>query len=437
MLIPTTCTFPIVVFALNAAVSQSAPPPVDTTRSPVAQLHAPDAEDGFVFIVYGDRTGGPDEGIAILSEAVRETNLLDPDLVMTVGDLVNGYNDQAPWLKQMLQFKAVMGGLDCSWYPVAGNHDVYWRGPNRPDNEHESNYETHFGPLWYDFAHKDSHFIVLYTDEPNPATGERNYTKAECQVMSDLQLAFLDSALERGKDADHVFVFLHHPRWLGGRYGDDWERVHKVLANAGNVSACFAGHIHQMRYDGKRDGIEYVTLATVGGHQNSFAPEGGWLHQFHVVTVRDDSIELAAVPVGELLDVRDVTGSVSQDTRALAQLKPVFNADSPIEINADGSAADDIVVTLKNPTARSVLVTMTPSSPDARWTFTPPAHQQLGPGVTGVFKFNATRSASPIDEALHAPQVSVTITYATNRLSYDIPPHTFTAPIHMAQPKEE
>ena len=39
-------------------------------------------EDMFHFVVFGDRTGGPAEGIKVLEQAVVETNLLDPDLVL-------------------------------------------------------------------------------------------------------------------------------------------------------------------------------------------------------------------------------------------------------------------------------------------------------------------------------------------------------------------
>ena len=51
--------------------------------------------------------------------------------------------------------------------------------------------------------------------------------------MSPEQLAWLEATLEASRDRRHVFVFLHHPRWIGGRYGDDWERVHEVLAVRG------------------------------------------------------------------------------------------------------------------------------------------------------------------------------------------------------------
>ena len=73
---------------------------------------------------------------------------------MTVGDLIQGYNTTEPWLEQMHEYRETMNGLLCPWFPVAGNHDIYWRGPDRPAEEHEQRYEQHFGPLWYAFDHK-------------------------------------------------------------------------------------------------------------------------------------------------------------------------------------------------------------------------------------------------------------------------------------------
>ena len=54
----------------------------------------------------------------------QDVNLLDPDLVMTVGDLVQGYTDTATWLGQMREYKGIMSRLTMPWFPVAGNHDV-------------------------------------------------------------------------------------------------------------------------------------------------------------------------------------------------------------------------------------------------------------------------------------------------------------------------
>lgn len=134
------------------------------------ELSLPADDASFTFAVLGDRTGGPAEGVKILAQAVDEINLLEPDLVMTVGDLVQGYNQQVEWLMQMREYRGIMDSLLMPWFPVAGNHDVYWRGPGKPSGEHESNYEQHFAPLWYAFEHKNAWFIVLYSDEGNPET---------------------------------------------------------------------------------------------------------------------------------------------------------------------------------------------------------------------------------------------------------------------------
>ncbi|MDE0889285.1 MAG: metallophosphoesterase [Phycisphaerales bacterium] len=396
-------------------------------------LDLPAEDETFTFVVFGDRTGGPADGVKILAEAVADTNLYEPDLVMTVGDLVGGYNATDAWMGQMKEFRGIMDGLLCPWFPVAGNHDIYWRGPNRPEGEHEANYEMHFGPLWYAFDHKDRRFIVLYTDEANPDTGEHNFGKAECQRMSPEQLAWLKATLASGKDKKDVFVFLHHPRWIGGRYGDDWERIHPVLADAGNVRAVFAGHIHRMRYDGPRDGIEYVTLATVGGGQSNLVPEAGYLHQFHHVTVRPDGIALACIPVGETMDVRDITGTVSDETGTLARTSP--SVTGGLSIDEAGNGEGTIGILLTNPTGRPVEFTLVPESLDGRWGFAPDhAHATLAAGESRRFDFEGIRSEGGRNDAWSSPTITLDADYLAPNRRYAIPTRTVNVPIRAELP---
>ena len=94
--------------------------------------------------------------------------------MLTVGDLVNGYNQDTEWLRQMDEFQATMGKLNMPWFPVAGNHDIYWRRDpknpkTKPPREHEELFEKHFGPLWYWFEHKNTGFLILFSDEGHPA----------------------------------------------------------------------------------------------------------------------------------------------------------------------------------------------------------------------------------------------------------------------------
>lgn len=405
--------------AQDQATKPTSEPRLHTTRPAGRELiRLPKEDDAFGFVIFGDRTNGQPEGIEVLRQAVADTNLLDPDLVMTVGDLVQGYNGHDAWLAQAAEYRSVMDQLRMPWFPVAGNHDVYWRGEGKPVGEHEGNYEAVFGPLWYAFRHKQCWFIALYSDEGNPETGEKNFHKPECQRMSDAQFAWLQEVLQKARGANHVFVFLHHPRWLE-RYGDDWKKVHEALVAAGNVSAVFAGHIHRMRYDGNRDGIEYFTLATTGGNLDMELPKAGYLHEYHVVTVRPQGIQVATLPVGAVIDPKEITGDVSEDANRLDD-KLVAANPRGIGFGTDGSAEGMMQADFTNPASRPVELTVTPLGSSA-WTFQPDhTHVVIPPGATTTVSFVAARKASG-GEAPDLPRLELAVDYFGRTLRFTLP----------------
>ena len=400
----------------------------NTTRKSRIQLPLPEEKDAFTFVVFGDRTGGPPEGIEILKDAVADTNLLEPDLVMTVGDLVQGYNDTSSWLPEMREYKSVMNKLLCPWFPVAGNHDMYWRGPDRPKNQHEKDYEMNFGPLWYAFRHKGSLFVALFSDEGNPETGEKSFEDPEAQRMSPEQFSWLKDTLNQNKDAENVFLFLHHPRWLRGNYGNDWEKVHRVLAEAGNVRAVFAGHIHQMRYDGPRDGIEYVTLATVGGGQRGLSDSAGFLHQFHIITVRKAQIAMACLPVGDVMDIRKITGTVNQDITAIASTPPTFPG-RPL-VAEDGSVAQPVAVELFNPASQPVEFEVFLDPSDRYWISRPDHfHSKVYPGQSETVPLHIRSLASVKEQEYEPPKLMIRADYLTEGARFAVKERQYTIPV--------
>ncbi|MFY9342965.1 MAG: LamG-like jellyroll fold domain-containing protein, partial [Planctomycetota bacterium] len=425
------------LFAAAALLPAQETPRVQTSRPAGTQLlKLPKEDDAFGFIVFGDRTGGPVDGIKVLAQAVADTNLLDPDLVFTVGDLINGYNADAAWQAQAAEFKATMGKLKMPWFPVAGNHDIYWRGEGKkPAGEHETNFEATFGPLWYAVQHKQCCFVALYSDEGNPATGEKDFNKPECQRISEAQFAWLGQTLQKAKGARHVFVFLHHPRWLA-QYGDDWDRVHALLAKNGNVTAVFAGHIHRMRYDGSKDGIQYYTVASVGAFLEFEAPQAGYLHQFHVVTVRPGGITVAALPVGTVIDAQQITGKLSEEvdlvhTRMRPALAGFVAAGAGEPLTAAGAV--DAVLTLRcdNPSSRPVEYELIPAA-GAGWHFAPDHQHVIVPArQQATTTFVVRRAADPALPFV-MPKLEVRADYLAADRRIALPVRTF--PLELPPP---
>lgn len=435
MKIPCLCRRIGVVLWVAAAAVHAEPTPVNTSREGARQLNQPETAESFHFIIFGDRTGGPPEGVQVLAQAVQDTNLLAPDLVMTVGDLVQGYNAAPLWEKQMQEYRGIMEGLQMPWFPVAGNHDIYWRGEGRPEEEHQEAYEKHFGPLWYWFEHKQCGFLVLFADEGRLEQPEvpRAFNDPEQQKFSPEQRAWLKQELEKMKHLRHVFVFLHHPRWIPETYpGSDWPEVHRLLVEAGNVRACFAGHIHRMRYDGVKDGIEYHALATTGGSNPGEYPGLGYFHHINMVTVRPQGIKVSTLPVGLTVDPKTFTPERQRDVDLVRRVEPQLLSE-PLRIKADGYGTSIHEVKLHNPAQRPVAFTYR-AEPREDWVVTPDhLTVEVAPGASHTLAFTCVRVKGGFESATVAPVFVLESEYLEEGRRTPLPARRFPAAVRFEQ----
>lgn len=253
-------------------------------KNPFTHLEINRRPNSFQFAIVSDRTGGRRPGV--FSKAVEKINLLQPEFVISVGDLIEGYSeDPGAWALEWSEFESKLTRFQMPFFFCPGNHDI----ANLPMSKE---WYRKFGRSYYDFRYQDCLFVVLNTED-EPKKDREYFFKPE-------QRAWLKQVLENNKDVRWTFVFLHKPVWSITKHKDPadnsttlgWDEIEASLQ--GRKHTVFSGHNH-VYAKSVRNGMDYYILATTGGASTLTGLKDGKFDHFCWVTMKDSEPVLANI----------------------------------------------------------------------------------------------------------------------------------------------
>ncbi len=251
---------------------------VTESPTPWTDLDFNNNPENFQFAVVTDRTGSPRKGV--WEEAMMKLNWLQPEFVMSVGDMIRGTTANAQTnAAEWDEMEGWISALDMPYFYVAGNHDIQAKAvPGRVGYEDmRSEWEKRFGSPFYYFKYKGVLFICLFSNDGMD------------QIISPEQVDYFRQVLAEETDARWTMVFLHHPLWA---YPHDtrFNQIEKALK--GRDYTVFAGHTHNYAQFTRKQ-MNYYVLATTGGGSRLLGNRFGQFDHVAWVTMTDNGPILA------------------------------------------------------------------------------------------------------------------------------------------------
>jgi hypothetical protein len=199
--------------------------------------------DHFQFVIVADRTGGHRPGV--FADAIHKVNLLQPEFVMCIGDLIEGGTQDAAQLnREWNEVDDILARLEMPFFYVPGNHDI----SNAVMLE---TWKQRYGRPYYHFLYHNVLFLCLNSEsEPYPKSG----------FLSQPQLDYFQQVLNRHQNVRWTLAFMHKPLWE--TKPAVWAKFETLLGD--RKFTAFAGHKHQYAYR-EKGGRKYIRLATTGG----------------------------------------------------------------------------------------------------------------------------------------------------------------------------
>lgn len=291
--------------------------------NPVTHLRLNNSPDDFQFAIVTDRTGG--HRPKVFSRAMDQLNLMQPEFVVSVGDLIEGYTENVPEItRQWREFQTYTSRLQMPFFYVVGNHDV-------TNKTMAGVWAEKFGRTYYEFLYRDVLFVALDSeDPPNNKYGG----------ISATQVAWLKKVLDANPSVRWTMVFLHKPMWIMADVDKNgWLDVEKVLQ--GRKYTVFAGHVHTYQKF-VRHGQNYYMLATTGGDSRLRGPEYGEIDHISWVTMKKDGPVIANVVLNGIVPMDlSVIGSEEEGVNEYHR-RPTLPVD--LTVRMDGQPATGAMV---------------------------------------------------------------------------------------------
>ncbi len=272
------------------------------------------AEEKFTFAVFSDLTGG--ERKRVFEIAVAQLSLLRPELIINVGDLIEGgTTDLDNIAKQWDFFDARADGATAPIFYVGGNHDLTGKVLQQV-------WDERYGRRYYHFLYKNVLFLVLDTEDNTPEgtqeifeirnkalaivkeQGMQAFAATEYATLPEQsagnitaqQSAYFRDAIADNPDVRRTFLFMHKATW---RRENEVNFTAIETALVDQPYTVFHGHVHAYGYQ-VRNGRDYIRLATTGGVW--FPERGPAMDHVMLVTVDDEGVDIANLRMSGILD---------------------------------------------------------------------------------------------------------------------------------------
>ena len=285
-----------------------------------------DSEGKFTFAIFSDLTGGEREGI--FKVAVEQLRLLRPELIVSVGDLIEGgTTDREQLAREWDSFDQRASRTRAPVFRTGGNHDlthpVMW-----------DVWEERYGNRYYHFIYKDVLFLVMDTEDNPPEEQielfdireqamvvikeegwsifpETAYGQSEVRKTGRIgaeQAAYFRDVIATNPQVRWTFITMHKPAWQ--RPGEEnFATVEAALSD--QPYTVFYGHVHSYLHE-LRNGRDYIRLGTTGGVQSPAKDMS--IDHVSLVTVSDDGVDIANL---RLSGIFDKTGRLPLDGEGL------------------------------------------------------------------------------------------------------------------------